>query len=277
MPMKPSCAHLVRSPRRESVRAVPGRGVGRELLLGEAPRHVADRRLALRSGSCRLRRRWRWLRRRRCTATPRRASARFACSAASRVTMMRAPEAPIGWPSAQAPPCTLTLSCGRPRSRMRRHRDDREGLVDLEQIDVVRRASRPCRAACGSPPTGAVGNHGRLLRMGRVADDLGERLQAALVRPPSARISTSAAAPSEIDEEFGGGDRAAVAEGRLQRRDLVRLRLERLLVLRDGHVALAALDRHRRDLGGEGAVLDRPSARASAKRARRRPASSRVN
>ena len=25
---------------------------------------------------------------------------------------MRAPEAPIGWPSAQAPPCTLTISCG---------------------------------------------------------------------------------------------------------------------------------------------------------------------
>src|SRR3954469_4113619 len=28
------------------------------------------------------------------------------------VTRMRAPEAPIGWPSAQAPPCTFTFSCG---------------------------------------------------------------------------------------------------------------------------------------------------------------------
>src|SRR5687768_17402356 len=32
------------------------------------------------------------------------------------VTNRRAPEAPIGWPSAQAPPCTFTLSCGRPCS-----------------------------------------------------------------------------------------------------------------------------------------------------------------
>ena len=33
-------------------------------------------------------------------------------SAPSSVTTMRAPLAPIGWPSAQAPPCTLTISCG---------------------------------------------------------------------------------------------------------------------------------------------------------------------
>ena len=32
------------------------------------------------------------------------------------VTTMRAPEAPMGWPSAQAPPCTFTFSCGRPCS-----------------------------------------------------------------------------------------------------------------------------------------------------------------
>src|SRR4051812_12692097 len=37
-------------------------------------------------------------------------------SAPISVTTMRAPEAPIGWPRAQAPPCTFTLSCGRPCS-----------------------------------------------------------------------------------------------------------------------------------------------------------------
>src|SRR4029077_17121751 len=37
-------------------------------------------------------------------------------SAPIRVTRVRAPEAPIGWPSAQAPPWILTLSCGRPCS-----------------------------------------------------------------------------------------------------------------------------------------------------------------
>src|SRR5439155_594137 len=37
-------------------------------------------------------------------------------SAPISVTRMRAPEAPMGWPRAQAPPCTFTLSCGRPCS-----------------------------------------------------------------------------------------------------------------------------------------------------------------
>src|SRR5450759_1316617 len=32
------------------------------------------------------------------------------------VTRMRAPEAPMGWPRAQAPPWMLTFSCGRPCS-----------------------------------------------------------------------------------------------------------------------------------------------------------------
>ena len=57
-------------------------------------------------------------RRRRCTAT---ATPRFrprARSAPISVTRMRAPEAPIGWPSAQAPPLTLTFSWRRPRSRI---------------------------------------------------------------------------------------------------------------------------------------------------------------
>ena len=37
-------------------------------------------------------------------------------SAPISVTTMRAPDAPIGWPSAQAPPWTLTFSCGKPCS-----------------------------------------------------------------------------------------------------------------------------------------------------------------
>src|SRR5204862_6093313 len=47
-------------------------------------------------------------------ATPRRLP--YLRSAPIRVTRMRAPEAPIGWPSAQAPPCTFTFSCVRPCS-----------------------------------------------------------------------------------------------------------------------------------------------------------------
>ena len=57
-------------------------------------------------------------------------------SALISVTMMRAPVAPIGWPSAQAPPCTFTRSCAMPRSRMAASVDAGKGLVDLEQVDI---------------------------------------------------------------------------------------------------------------------------------------------
>ena len=59
------------------------------------------------------------------------------CSAAISVVVMRAPLAPIGWPSAVAPPLTLIFSCGMPRSRIGDHGDAGERLVDLEQVDVV--------------------------------------------------------------------------------------------------------------------------------------------
>src|SRR5688572_10844172 len=49
-------------------------------------------------------------------ATPRRTP--YLRRAPMSVTTMRAPEAPMGWPSAHAPPCTLTLSCGRLCSRI---------------------------------------------------------------------------------------------------------------------------------------------------------------
>src|ERR1019366_5683716 len=38
------------------------------------------------------------------------------CISCSSVTSTRAPEAPIGWPSAIAPPLTLTLEVSQPRS-----------------------------------------------------------------------------------------------------------------------------------------------------------------
>ena len=40
------------------------------------------------------------------------------CNAAMSVVVIRAPLAPIGWPSAVAPPFTLIFSCGIPRSRI---------------------------------------------------------------------------------------------------------------------------------------------------------------
>ena len=82
----------------------------------------------------------------------------------------------------------------------RRHRDDSERLVDLEQVDRVLRSSRSFRTAFHR-----ADRSGReiLRRSGvsRVRDDCGERRDAAFFGF-SARIMTSAAAPSEIELEF---------------------------------------------------------------------------
>ena len=122
-------------------------------------------------------------------------------SAASSVTRMRAPEAPIGWPSAQAPPLTLTLSCGQAELAHRRHRHHREGLVDLEQVDVARApaglveqpADRADRRGGESFGSAAWVAWPTMRASGAMPAPLGRRV---------ARVSTSAAAPSEIELEL---------------------------------------------------------------------------
>ena len=65
------------------------------------------------------------------------------------VARMRAPEAPIGWPSATAPPLTFTVSGSAPRMLDRVDGHRAEGLVDLDALDVADRLARPARApAC---------------------------------------------------------------------------------------------------------------------------------
>ena len=83
---------------------------------------------------------------------------------------------------------------------------------------------------------------------------------------------TSAAAPSEIDVELAAvtvppSRKAGFSVGILSGCALPGCSSSPTVI-----VALAALDRHRRDLAGEGAVLARAFARASARRARKRPA-----
>ena len=55
----------------------------------------------------------------------------------------------------------------------------------------------------------------------------------------------------------GGGDGAVFLEGRLERRDFVELDAARALVGGYQHLAAATFDRHRGDLGGKCATLDR--------------------
>ena len=136
----------------------------------------------------------------------------------------------------------------------RRHRHRGEGFVDLPQVDLRRRPSRPSSAPWRwrrparwrTIPAPAHAPRGR-----RCAPPACSRSCAAV----DSRISTSAAAPSEMLTGIGGGDRAVLLEGGLQRRDLVELGLEGLLVELDHGVAALAGQRDRRDLPGEAAVL----------------------
>jgi hypothetical protein len=52
------------------------------------------------------------------------------------VAMMRAPEAPIGCPSAVPPPLTFSFSAGIPSSFMAIIGTIAKGFVDFEQIDI---------------------------------------------------------------------------------------------------------------------------------------------
>ena len=140
-------------------------------------------------------------RRRRCRARPCRASDRARSSACSRVTMTRAPEAPIGWPSAQAPPLTLTLSCGEAEIAHRRHGDDGEGLVDLEQVDVVERPAG-LRQQLPDRADRRGGEPGRRLRVGGVADDARPAASGPRARRRSGASAPARRAPSEIELEL---------------------------------------------------------------------------
>ena len=111
---------------------------------------------------------------------------------------MRAPEAPMGWPRAQAPPLTLSFSCGMPRSRM-------AIMATTAKASLTSKRStsstlQPARSrACRMAGTGAV-----VKSPGSWAWAPWPAMRATGVRPRrsavEARISTRAAAPSEIEE-----------------------------------------------------------------------------
>ncbi len=92
---------------------------------------------------------------------------------------MRAPEAPIGWPMAMAPPLTLTLDVSQPSSRLTANGLGGEGFVGLDQVEV---ADFPAglfqRLARGRDRARA--HDGRIDAGGRPGGDAGERGQAAL-------------------------------------------------------------------------------------------------
>ena len=69
---------------------------------------------------------------------------------------MRAPLAPMGWPSATAPPFMFVRSAGKPEFSAHRHRLGGERLVDLEDIHPVHRPVEPLEKP---PDRGHRGHH----------------------------------------------------------------------------------------------------------------------
>ena len=176
-------------------------------------------------------------------------------SACKRVTTIRAPDAPIGWPSAQAPPLMLTLSCGRSMVAHRRHGDDGEGLVDLPELDVLGRPAGPLQHLADRADRRG-GEQVRVLRVRRMRPDDRQRSDALLLRLRTPHQNQCRGA---IGNRAGGrgSHRAVLAERRLQCRDLFDVDRERRLVLADGAIALAILDGDRRDLLFERTVVGR--------------------
>src|SRR5450830_812717 len=130
-------------------------------------------------------------------ATPRLPPVFF--KAPSRVTMMRAPEAPIGWPSAHAPPWMLILLCAMSRSCM-------AAIGTAANASLISNKStllllQPVFAySFLMAPMGAVVNS-----FGACACVAWPWILAMTVQPSffavDSRISTRAAAPSLIDED----------------------------------------------------------------------------
>ena len=168
---------------------------------------------------------------------------------------MRAPDAPIGWPSAQAPPFTLDLLVRQIEIVHRCHRDNREGLVDLVEIDL---ALLPVDAVeqLADGAHRRRGEPGRRLREGRMAANDRERLQAAPIRLAPDASGTRAAAPSEIEEELAAVTVPLSRKAGFQRRQLLGLRLARLLVVLDTCDAATTRDLDGDRLAGERTAVD---------------------
>ena len=106
-------------------------------------------------------------------------AATFLRRALIRVTTRRAPDAPIGWPSAQAPPLTLIFSCGMPSSRI-------GAMATTANASLI---SNRSTSSTFQPtlleqlldgPDRRRREPFRFLRVGGMADDARQRLEAAL-------------------------------------------------------------------------------------------------
>ena len=135
-----------------------------------------------------------------------------------RVAMIRAPDAPTGWPRAQAPPWMLTFVRRKAEFAHRRHRHDRERLIDLVEFDLVLGPAGPLKQL-PHRTDGCRGEPARLLAVRGVRPDRRQRRQAAALGfgPPHHHQCGS---PVRDRARVGRRDRTVLAEGGLQVGDL---------------------------------------------------------
>ena len=186
-----------------------------------------------------------------------------------------APDAPIGWPSAIAPPLTLIFDVSQPISLLTAHGLRGERLVDLHQVEVRRRPAGLLEAAPRRRHRAHA--HDRRIDAGRRERlDARERLEAELFAR-SAVITSTAAAPSLMPEALAAVTRAVLRERGPQTRDRIERRAGlRKFVLRERNgIAFALRDHHRNDLVLEPARPSAPPPPCSGSRRRTRPARSR--
>ena len=109
--------------------------------------------------------------------------------------MMRAPDAPIGWPSATAPPLTLTFSSSMPSIRIELSvTDANASLISHRSTSSALMPS--LSSSVFAAVAGVRGEVGEVVGGLRLADDLGEDLLAVRPAPTRRWRATSAPAPS---------------------------------------------------------------------------------
>ena len=156
-------------------------------------------------------------RRRRCRATPRRASCPGPSSSCSSVTSTRAPEAPMGWPSDHRAAAHVHLRRVQLEELVVGDGDHREGLVDLPEVDVVRLEASSCSSSLLMASAGAMVNSTGLRAACGVAGDAAEDRPA--LRLGALRAHQHQRRRAVVDRRgVGGGDGAVLLEDRLEAR-----------------------------------------------------------
>ncbi len=110
--------------------------------------------------------------------------------------------APIGWPSAIAPPLTLTLSRSSSEVADEFLGDDGESLVDFEEVDVVGLEARPWRAPSSRQAPARSASASGQSPMLAVATMRARGFKPVLLRRRPCEVSRIAAAPSTTPDEL---------------------------------------------------------------------------